>query len=95
MEKIKYYLPSIIFNVAELSVIFLAGKLLGLTLGEMLLILTVFVMIRMTVGKAMHYKSPYKCAIWSLLVFLSLFVLTNVGFGVSVIMANITLWKQR
>ena len=87
MEKIKYYLPSIIFNVAELSVIFLAGKLLGLTLGEMLLILTVFVMIRMTVGKAMHYKSPYKCAIWSLLVFLSLFVLTNVGFGVSVIMA--------
>ena len=35
----------------------------------------------------MHYKSPYKCAIWSLLVFLSLFVLTNVGWLVSLIMA--------
>ena len=51
MEKLKYYLPSIIFNVAEISVIFLAGKLLGLKIGEMLLILIVFVMIRMTVGK--------------------------------------------
>ena len=74
MGKIKYYLPSIIFNAAEVSVIILAGKLLGLKLGEMLLILSVFIMIRMTVGKAMHYKSPYKCAIWSLLIFLSLFV---------------------
>ena len=87
MGKIKYYLPSIIFNIAEISVIILAGKLLGLKLGEMLLILSVFIMIRMTVGKAMHYKSPYKCAIWSLLIFLSLFVLTNVGFGVSIILA--------
>ena len=87
MEKLKYYLPSIIFNVAEISVILLAGKLLGLKLEEMLLILVVFVMIRMTAGKAMHYKSPYKCAIWSLLVFLSLFVLTDVGLGVSIIMA--------
>ena len=87
MEKIKYYLPSIIFNLAEISIIFLAGKMMGLKLDIMLLIFTVFVMIRISIGGAMHYKSPYKCAIWSLLVFLSLFVLTNVGFGVSIIMA--------
>lgn len=87
MEKIKYYLPSIIFNLAEISIIFLAGKMMGIKLGIMLLIFTIFVMIRISIGGAMHYKSPYKCAIWSLLVFLSLFVLTNVGFGVSIIMA--------
>lgn len=87
MEKIKYYLPSIIFSAAEISVILLAGKLLGLKLEEMLLILVAFIMIRMTAGKAMHYKSPYKCAIWSLLMFLSLFSLTNAGFGISLIMA--------
>ena len=40
----------------------------------MLIIVAIFVMVRISVGKAMHYKSPYKCAIWSLLVFLSLFV---------------------
>ena len=49
--------------------------------------MSVFVMIRISLGGAMHYKSPYKCAIWSLLVFLSLFVLTNVGLIVSIIMA--------
>ena len=87
MEKLKYYLPSIIFNLAEVLVISLAGKLLGLKLEIMLLIMVVFVMIRISLGGAMHYKSPYKCAIWSLLVFLSLFVLTNVGLGVSIIMA--------
>ena len=87
MEKLKYYLPSIIFNLAEVLVIILAGKLLGLKLEIMLLIMVAFVMIRISLGGALHYKSPYKCAIWSLLVFLSLFVLTNVGLGVSIIMA--------
>lgn len=87
MKKIKYYLPSIIFNIAETLVIFLAGKLLGLKLEIMLIIFGIFVVIRISLGGAMHYKSPYKCAIWSLLVFFSLFVLTNVGLGVSIIMS--------
>lgn len=87
MEKLKYYLPSIIFNIAEVGVIILAGKLLHLKLEIMLIILSIFCMIRISLGGAMHYKSPYKCAVWSLLVFLSLFVLTNVGLGVSIIMS--------
>ena len=109
MEKIKYYLPSIIFNVAEVLVIFLAGKLLGLKLEVMLIVFGLFVTIRISLGGAMHYKSPYKCAVWSLLMFLSLFVLTNAGLIISIIMAifcafvltskgNITdglMWKGR
>ena len=87
MEKFKYYLPSIIFNVAEVLVIFLAGKLLGLKLEIMLVLFGIFAMIRISLGGAIHYKSPYKCAIWSLLIFLSLFVLTDVGLLVSIIMA--------
>ena len=87
MKKAMFNLPSIIFNIAEVLVIILAGKLLGLKLAITLMIMVVFVMIRISLGGAMHYKSPYKCAIWSLLVFLSLFVLTNVGLGVSIIMA--------
>ena len=87
MNKIMFNLPSIIFNLAEVLVIILAGKLLGLKLEIMLIIMAIFIMIRISLGGAMHYKNPYKCAIWSLLVFLSLFVLTNVGFGVSIIMA--------
>lgn len=87
MEKIKYYLPSIIFNLAEVSIIFLAGKMIGLKLEIMLVIFGLFVTIRISLGGALHYKSPYKCAVWSLLMFLSLFVLTNVGLTVSIIMA--------
>lgn len=87
MEKSMFNLPSIIFNLAEVLVIILAGKLLGLRLEITLLIMIVFVMIRITVGGAMHYKSPYRCAIWSMLMFLSLFSLTNAGFRVSLIMA--------
>lgn len=87
MEKIEYYLPSIFFNVAEVLVIFLAGKLLGLKLDIMFIIFGLFITVRISLGGAMHYKSPYKCAIWSLLMFLSLFVLTNVGLTVSIIMA--------
>lgn len=87
MEKLKYYLPSIIFNLAEVLVIFLAGKMIGLKLEIMLVIFGIFVTIRISLGGAMHYKSPYKCAIWSLLIFLSLFVLTNVGLIVSLIMS--------
>ena len=87
MEKIKDYLPSIIFNLAETLVILLTGKLLGLSLKEMLLIMMVFVMIRITIGTALHHKSPYKCAIWSILVFLSLFVLANVGLPISILMS--------
>jgi hypothetical protein len=82
-----FNLPSIIFNLAEVLVIILTGKLLGLKLEIMLIIIGIFVMIRISIGGALHYKSPYKCSIWSLLIFLSLFVLTNVGFGVSIIMA--------
>ena len=87
MDKIMFYLPSIIFNLAEVGVIILAGNLLHLKLEIMLIILSIFCMIRISIGGALHYKSPYKCAVWSLLIFLSLFVLTNVGLGVSIIMA--------
>lgn len=87
MEKLKYYLPSIIFNIAEVLVIFLAGKLLGLRLEIMLLIFGMFVTVRISIGGALHYKSPYKCAIWSLLIFLSLFVLAHVNLLTSLIMA--------
>ena len=87
MERIKYYLPSIIFNSAEILVIFLAGKLLGLKLEIMLVIFGIFVTIRISLGGALHYKSPYQCAVWSLLMFLSLFVLTHAGFWFSIIMA--------
>lgn len=86
MEKIKLYLPSIIFNIAEVLIIVLIGILLELPLAHITLIFVVFAIIRMSLKGSMHYKDWYKCLVWSTLVFLSLFVVAKAGMVVSLIM---------
>lgn len=86
MKKILYFLPSIIFNVAETLVIFLIGKLLKLHIEEILLILVLFAIVRMITKSAMHYKDWYRCLIWSTLFFLSLFVVARVHLVLSLAM---------
>ena len=56
MKKIIYYLPSIIFNTAEVLVVILIGELLGLTFEKIVMLITLFSITRMSVKKAMHYK---------------------------------------
>lgn len=86
MKKILYYLPSIIFNLAETLVIILIGVLLKLDMRIIALITTLFAIIRMGLGGVMHYKDWYRCLIWSTLVFLSLFVVAKVDIIVCIIM---------
>lgn len=109
MKKILYYLPSIIFNVAESLVIFLIGFWLNLEITHIIMILILFSITRITCGKAMHYKDWYKCLIWSTLVFLSLFVVAKTSLIITIIMTifcafilttkgninDIFLWKGR
>lgn len=80
MKKILYYLPSIIFNVIETLVIFIIGVSLKIEFKMILLIFVLFAIVRIRLGGALHYKSPFKCAIWSLLIFFSLFLVSKVGF---------------
>lgn len=87
MKKILYYLPSIIFNIVEVSIIGLIGTLLKLQFKEMLTIFVLFVIVRLGIGGAMHYKAWQKCMLWSTLVFLSLFVVVKVGWLISLIMS--------
>ncbi len=77
MKKILLYLPSIIFNIAEVGIIVLIGTLLDLPIKEMILVFVLFAMLRMSLGGAMHYKDWYRCMIWSSLIFLFLFVLAK------------------
>lgn len=86
MSKFFYYLPSLIFNLAETLVIFLVGKLLMLELKIIILILVLFAMTRISVGKSMHYKDWYRCLVWSTLVFLSLFVIAKADLVICIIM---------
>lgn len=87
-EKLHLYLPSIIFNIAELLVIFLTGVLLRLGYEHITLIMLIFFIVRITTNSAMHYKKWYLCIIYSTLAFLSLFVVAKVNiylsFGITV-----------
>ena len=44
-----------------------------------------FALVRMTFGEPLHYKSPYRCFIMTLLVFLSMFVVFHVNLYVSIL----------
>lgn len=74
-----------LFNICEFITTFLFGKLLKLPNDIILIIMLLFVLVRMTFGKPLHYKSPYRCFIMTLLVFLSMFVVFHVNLYVSIL----------
>ncbi len=85
MEKRKRIISSIIFNISETILIFLVGKILGLDVNDIICVMLTFVMSRMVLGKALHFKSWKRCLLWSLLILLSLFLVTKVGLILSII----------
>lgn len=86
MKKILYYLPSIIFNFVELLIIYIAGLCLRISTIQIVLIFMSFVLIRTILGGQLHYKDWYKCSIWSILVFMSFFLLAKVNITISLIL---------
>ena len=87
MEKIKFLVSSLIFNIAETILIFLVGKVLGLPTEHIIMIMLTFMISRGLFGEALHFKSWYRCLIWSLLILLSLFVLLKVDLIISIMFA--------
>lgn len=75
----------ILFNIVEMIVVYLTGKLLNLPNEIIFTIMLLFIIVRMTLGRPLHYKSPYKCFIMTLLVFLSMFVVFHVNLYVSIL----------
>lgn len=87
MNRIKNIISSLIFNIAETCIIFLVGKLLLLPTNEIIIIMLTFMISRGFFGSALHFKTWYRCLIWSLLILLSLFVLLKVDLTVSILFA--------
>ena len=67
MEKVKKLLPTLIFNIAETIIIFLVGVALQLDIKLVILIMLTFMISRGFFGKALHFKTWYRCLIWSTL----------------------------
>lgn len=92
MDEFKKRLPSYIFSIAETIIVVLIGMLLKLPINYIILVLftfiiTRFIIARSTHNKLIHFKTWYRCLIWSLLVMLSLFVLLHVDLVISITFA--------
>ena len=86
-EKIKITFSTILFREIETIIIFLTGQLLDINIKYILLVMLTFLISRGCFGKALHFKSWYRCLIWSLLIMLSLFVLLKVDLIISILFA--------
>ena len=87
MDKLKKILPTLIFNIVETLVIFMCGIALNLEIKYVLTIMLTFMISRGFFGKALHFKTWYRCLIWSTFIMLSLFVLLKVGLILSILFA--------
>ena len=87
MNEVKKLLPTLIFNIVETLIIFMCGLALNLEMKYILVIMLTFMISRGFFGKALHFKTWYRCLIWSSFIMLSLFVLLKVDLVVSVMFA--------
>jgi len=90
MKKYLYNLPSIIFNVVETIIIFLVGIAIKLDIKNIIIILVVFSITRMTIGSAKHYKDWKKCLLWTTIIFTSIFLVAKVGIVISIVITIFT-----
>ena len=79
---------SLIFNLVEFIIIFIIGYfLIKCPLSKMFVAFAIFVYTKEIIGGSKHYKSPAKCMIWSLLLFVSLFIVIKMDLIIGISMS--------
>jgi len=87
LEWLKLNWKSLIFNICETVVIFLLGFTLNLKINYILIIMLLFMVSRGFFGKTIHFKTWYRCLVWSALIMLSLFVFLKIDLPTSILFA--------
>lgn len=85
MERYKRIISALIFNVAETILIFLVGRILGLEINNIVIVMLCFMISRGCFGKSLHFRTWYRCLVWSLLILLSLFLILKIDLKVSIL----------
>lgn len=83
-------LPSIIFNLIETILLFLGSYLLKIGLINTLIIFLSFQISRFYFKLPKHYKAWQQCLIWTLVIFLCLFVIARVDITVGIMCSIFT-----
>ena len=85
IEKNKKVIYSSIFNVIEILAIILLGLIMKVKIEEIIILMFMFFIARISCYKPMHYKSPILCFVWSTLVFASFFLLTKINLIIAIL----------
>ena len=85
MEKYKRIISTLIFNIAETILIFLVGRMLGLEKNNIIIVMLCFMISRGCLGQSLHFKTFYRCLVWSLLILLSLFLILKIDLKISIL----------
>ena len=75
--KVLNFIKVLIFNIIETIIVFFLGNIFSVDINTRIMFMVIFFLTRMIIGKPKHYKKAYQCALWSSLVFLSLYSLTS------------------
>lgn len=90
MKKTKDFIKVLIFNILETIIIFLLGRLFNVDMNLRIMFMVTFFLTRMIIGKPKHYNKAYRCALWSFLVFLSLYSLSDLQLPVIILLTVFT-----
>lgn len=92
MEKTKIlnFIRVLIFNLLEIIAIILIGHIFNVDVNVRVMLLVLFFLTRMVIGKPKHYKKTLHCAIWSCLVFISLYLLSPLDLKAIVLLTIFT-----
>lgn len=86
----KSFLFSLFFNIIETIIIFMVGLIFELSHNEIIVLMLTFFFTRLLCGKPKHYATWYRCLVWSLLVFTSLFAITDLHIIVVLLLTIFT-----
>lgn len=89
-KEILTFIRVLFFNIIETIIIFLLGKIFNVEINIRVMFMVLFFIIRMIAGKPKHYKKAYQCALWSSLVFLSLYSLSTLEIPVIILLTIFT-----
>lgn len=84
------FIKSLLFNIIETAVIFMIGLIFELNANYIITLMLTFFLCRMLCGQPKHYKSAYKCFVWSTLTFTSVYALTDLHIIVVILLTIFT-----
>lgn len=88
--KVLNFIKVLIFNIIETIIIFFLGNIFNVDMNIRIMFMVIFFLTRMIIGNPKHYKKSYQCALWSSLVFLSLYSLSNLDIFAIILLTIFT-----